>query len=121
MSDALAPAVAEAAVPGALDAGALEAAGPVPGVTLDPGAGLVPPGSIAGEPDVVECVPVAVGRSVAGAPDCAKAGIAAAVATRQAAICFFSIVISPGMRGSRARQVKRRLGWFVPGAGLPTL
>jgi hypothetical protein len=52
---------------------------------------------MAGEPDVVECVPVAAGRSVDGvAGDCAEAGIATAVATRQAAICFFRIVISPG-------------------------
>jgi hypothetical protein len=55
---------------------------------------LLPPGTIAGEPDVVESVPVAAGRSDDGAVvvDCAKAGAASAVATRHAAICFFSMV-----------------------------
>ena len=55
---------------------------------------LLPPGTIAGEPDVVESVPVAAGRSDDGAVvvDCAKAGAPSAVATRHAAICFFSMV-----------------------------
>jgi hypothetical protein len=55
---------------------------------------LCPPGSIAGDPDVVDCEPEAVGRSVEGAVvvDCAKAGAASAVATKHAAICFFSMV-----------------------------
>jgi hypothetical protein len=59
---------------------------------------LPPPGTIAGEPDVVESVPVAAGRSVDGAVvvDCAKAGAASVVATRHAAMCFFSMVESPG-------------------------
>jgi len=55
------------------------------------------PGCIADEPDVVEPEPLAVGRSVPpdGAVDCATAGaVARAVATRQAAICVFSIWIS---------------------------
>jgi hypothetical protein len=57
--------------------------------------GLAVLGCMAGEPVVVEPEPAAAGRSVD--PDgvvevCAKAGAAAkAVATRQAAICFFSI------------------------------
>jgi hypothetical protein len=65
--------------------------------------GMAPPafgcGCIAGEPDEVVPEPVAAGRSVApegAVPDVwARAGMAAkAVATRQAAICFFSIRIS---------------------------
>jgi hypothetical protein len=54
-------------------------------------------GCMAEEPVEVEPDPDAVGRSVE--PEggvCAKAGAAAkAVATRQAAICFFSIDSSP--------------------------
>ena len=57
---------------------------------------LLAPGTIAGEPEVVDCEPVAVGRSDEGAVvDCANAGAASAVATRHAAICFFSIGQSP--------------------------
>lgn len=56
------------------------------------------PGCMAGDPDVVEPEPVAAGRSVLPegcVVDCAKAGaVARAVATRQAAICVFSIWIS---------------------------
>ncbi|MBB4041485.1 hypothetical protein GGR34_003162 [Microvirga flocculans] len=54
------------------------------------------PGCMAGEPVAVEPEPVAAGRSVGAVEDevCAKAGAAAkAVTTRQAAICFFSIVL----------------------------
>ncbi|GEO14664.1 hypothetical protein MAE02_23600 [Microvirga aerophila] len=53
-------------------------------------------GCMADEPVEVEPDPDAVGRSVE--PEgwvCAKAGAAKAVATRQAAICFFSIDSSP--------------------------
>jgi len=57
------------------------------------------PGCMAGEPDVVDPEPVAVGRSVGaeGAGEfCAKAGAAAKTVTaRQTAICFFSIGYSP--------------------------
>jgi len=65
------------------------------------------PGTIAGEPDVVEPDPLAVGRSVeplGGVVTWAKAGAAAnAVAIRHAAICFFSMVFSWrfGGRGTR--------------------
>jgi hypothetical protein len=58
------------------------------------------PGCMAEDPEVVEPEPAAVGRSVppdgAGAVvDWAKAGaVASAVATRQAAICVFSISFS---------------------------
>lgn len=56
------------------------------------------PGCIAEDPDVVEPEPVAAGRSVppeGAVVDWAKAGaVASAVATRQAAICVFSIWIS---------------------------
>jgi hypothetical protein len=55
----------------------------------------LPPGTIAGDPEVVEPEPEAAGRSDDGAVvDCAKAGVASAVAKRQTAICFFSIEIS---------------------------
>jgi hypothetical protein len=67
-----------------------------PGAMVDPDP--VAPGCMAGEPEVVEPVPEATGRSVpaeGGGGFCAKAGAAAkAVATRQAAICFFSIEVS---------------------------
>jgi hypothetical protein len=56
------------------------------------------PGCIADEPDVVEPEPVAIGRSVpadGGGGFCAKAGAATkAVAKRQPAICFISMVFS---------------------------
>jgi hypothetical protein len=74
---------------------------PVADDPADPGAMVVPvlaPGCMAEEPDVAEPDPVAAGRSVGadGVVDvCAIAGAAAkAVATRQAAMCFFSIVFS---------------------------
>jgi hypothetical protein len=55
----------------------------------------VPPGCMAGDPDVGEPAPVAVGRSDEGADvPCANAAVASAVAMRQAAICVFSIVVS---------------------------
>jgi hypothetical protein len=86
------PAVEEPAADVAASGGAVADAAPdVPGA-----AELPPPGTIAGEPDVVECVPLAAGRSDEGAAvDCAKAGPANAVATRQAAMCLFSIRFSP--------------------------
>ncbi|HEY8382857.1 MAG TPA: hypothetical protein VIL09_11980 [Microvirga sp.] len=58
----------------------------------------VAPGCMAGEPVDVEPEPVAVGRSVpadgAGGVWARTGAAANAVATRQAAICFFSILIS---------------------------
>src|SRR5688500_16547296 len=55
----------------------------------------VPPGCMAGEPEVVDPEPVAVGRSVGGVAVCARAGAATrAEAKRQAAICVLSIEIS---------------------------
>jgi len=54
-------------------------------------------GCMAGEPVLVVPEPEAAGRSVGADGDvevCARAGAAAkAVATRQAAICFFSIAL----------------------------
>jgi hypothetical protein len=91
----LAPALAldEAEPPGggdALEPGAAGAPGlPMVPVVVAPGAGC-----IAGDPAVVEPEPEAVGRSVPpdGGGVCASAGAAAsAVATKQAAMCFFSI------------------------------
>lgn len=59
---------------------------------------VLAPGCIADEPEVADPEPVAAGRSVlpeGAGVDCAKAGaVARAVATRQAAICVFSIWIS---------------------------
>jgi hypothetical protein len=56
------------------------------------------PGCMAEDPEVVEPEPAAVGRSVppdGAVVDWAKAGaVASAVATRQAAICVFSISFS---------------------------
>jgi len=86
-------------------AGAAPAAGePVVGAAVDdPPAGgigvLAPaPGCIAEDPVVVEPEPEAIGRSVGPDGDgvvWARAGAAAkAVATRQAAMCFFSMFIS---------------------------
>jgi hypothetical protein len=72
---------------------------PVVGAIVEPVPEPAPaPGCMADEPVVAEPEPVAVGRSVE--PDgvvevWASAGAAAkAVATRQAAMCFFSIFIS---------------------------
>jgi hypothetical protein len=63
-------------------------------VAGEPTDGLGAPGCMALEPVAVEPEPDAAGRSVApeGVVDvCAKAGAANMVATRHAAICFFSI------------------------------
>jgi len=75
------------------------AGAPVDGATVDPLPVPAPaPGCMADDPVVADPVPEAVGRSVEpdGVVDvCARAGAAPkAVATRQAAMCFFSIFIS---------------------------
>lgn len=82
---------------------------------LAPGAGCM-----AGEPDVVAPVPVAVGRSV---PDdggaWAKAGAATkAVATRQAAMCFLSMKFSLEigcLASAQAHRPNAAFAAFVPG------
>jgi hypothetical protein len=90
-----APTVDEPLVAGMLDAPVAGADEPVDGATVAP---ELAPGCIADDPLVVEPDPDAVGLSVG--PDgvvevCARTGVAAnAVATRHAAICFFSIFIS---------------------------
>jgi hypothetical protein len=61
-----------------------------------PGACIGSAGCMAEEPVVAEPEPVAVGRSVEGVAEVwARAGAAAkAVATRHAAMCFFSMIVS---------------------------
>ena len=64
----------------------------------------LPPGTIAGEPEVVDPEPDATGRSDDGVEsgevdcgatvDCANTGVARAVAKSKAAICFVSMVNS---------------------------
>jgi hypothetical protein len=80
----------------------------------------VPPGTIAGDPEVVEPEPEAAGRSDEGAVvDCAKTGAARAVAKRQTAICFFSMEISWGCEGScavSARNNAPRIAFVPPAA-----
>jgi hypothetical protein len=70
------------------------------------------PGCMAGEPEVADPEPDAVGRSVApdgAVVDCANAGTAAsAVATRQAAMWVFSMSISWRVRESRRAQTRTR-------------
>jgi hypothetical protein len=67
----------------------------------DPDVAFVPPGTIAGEPVVVDPLPEATGRSAdgldngdvdsGGVVDCAIAGEANAAASRPAAICLVSM------------------------------
>jgi hypothetical protein len=94
--DELAPELAE-------EPGAIVAPDPVPD----------PPGTMAGEPDVVDPEPVARGRSADGAvvACCAQAGAASAVATRQAAMCRFSMCFS---WGTIANGSQRGLNRLVP-------
>jgi hypothetical protein len=75
----------------------------------------VPPGCMAGEPDVADPEPVAVGRSEDGAVVvCARAGIVArAEATRHAAICVLSMEVSltslnDGTRSPRLKRSARK-------------
>jgi hypothetical protein len=79
------------------------AGAPVTGAGLvadeDPEGAVAAPGCMADEPVVVEPEPLATGRSVppdgGGGVVWARAGAAAkAVATRQAAMCFFSMILS---------------------------
>jgi hypothetical protein len=88
-------------VPGAAAPGLPPEVDEMPPDPDEPDVGFVPPGTIAGEPVVVDPLPEATGRSAdgrdsgdvdsGGFADCAKAGVASAAAKKQAAICFFSM------------------------------
>jgi hypothetical protein len=85
----------------------------------------VPPGCMAGDPEVVEPEPVAAGRSDEGAVvPCAKAdAVTRAVAMRQAVICVLSIDVSlltidlDALAATGTRNRPR--GHVAGGAGLP--